>query len=481
MVCYHGRPWEMGPDDRLGNTTRRIRGARAQELLSDILQPGTLVGDYKVVDVIAVGGFGAVYQVEHAILGRAAALKILHRELGSTGDAARRFEREAKAVNIIQHPNVVDIFDFGRLPDGQPYFVMELLSGQDLQTHIEERGRLTLDEAMSILEPLCSALEAAHARGIVHRDIKASNVFRHDRPEGLRVVLLDFGVAKLLHHTGSELTTASHCALGTPACMAPEQIVGGTVSARTDVYALGALTYHMLTGELPFADSSITMMQQMHVHAQRPSPSTVVPAVRALDDVVVKAMSRNPDGRYPSVSDFLDAVRARAGAGQRGTVPPRLTRGIGVHLEILVDARDLEEPDARLLDDIDAIGAACGSALQPRGFERILDASTTALFVRVIDAGDEAQQVRDTVVALQEVVRSLESRRRPEARIEVSLVVHVDAVLASQGAVKGGELLQLASWVPVGRTPGIVTRRTVVDGADLQLEPLDDELVRIVS
>jgi serine/threonine-protein kinase len=236
--------------------------------------------------------------------------------------------------------------------------------------------------------------------------------------------------------------------------MAPEQIAGREVTARTDIYALGALTYHMLTGALPFSDSDITMMQQMHMHAQRPRLSTIVPALQVFDDVIAKAMSRNVDERYASASVLLEAVRARTVPSTRGNTGLfRLERGIGVHLEILAASHDLEEPDEQLLDAIEAVGVACTHALRPAGFEPVLDASTTILFVRVLEVGrDEAMEVTDTVSRLREIVEHAAS----DPRIGISLVVHVDAVLASQGVAKGGALRQLASWVPVARVPGIV-------------------------
>jgi serine/threonine-protein kinase len=446
----------MGADDHEA-TTRRIRGHRAGVPIAGGFEPGTQIGDYRILDVIAVGGFGTVYRVEHVVLGRTAALKVLHHDLGAAGDAARRFEREARAVNIIRHPNVVDIFDFGHLADGQPYFVMELLEGQDLQSRIDERGRLPLDEIVATLEPLCSALAAAHAHDIVHRDIKASNVFRHEQADRVRIVLLDFGVAKLLRPSSLDATTASHIALGTPACMAPEQVVGGEVTPRTDIYALGALAFHMVTGSLPFSDASITMMQQMHVHAKRPAPSDIVPTARVLDDVVARAMSRNPDDRHSTVGDFLDAVRDRARPRSVAPARPRLGRGIGVHVEVLVPQRDLEDPDDRLLDDLAWIGDAVHAALAPAGFERVMDAGTTALFVRALDDGaGEAAAIQTTAALMADVERSLAERPHFDPRVGVSVVIHADGVLASNGVVKGGDLLQLAAWVPVGRVPGIL-------------------------
>ena len=446
----------MDRDDERGNATRRIRGPDAQALPTDVLPPGTTVGDYRVTDLIAVGGFGAVYRVEHVLLGRPAALKILHRELGATGDAARRFEREAKAVNVIRHPNVVDIFDFGRLSDGQPFFVMELLNGQDLQSYIESRGRLTVDETISTLEPLCSALDAAHAHGIVHRDLKASNVFRQERQDAPRIVLLDFGVAKLLSAESGDLTTASQLALGTPACMAPEQIAGGEVTARTDVYALGALAYHMLTGMLPFAGTNITLMQQMHVHAQRPAPSSVVPSLQIVDEVIARAMRRKPEERYASASELLEDLRRRVAPPGMSPSRTRSERGAGVHLEMLIPPSELDEPDERLLDDIASIAGVAHAVLTGRGFERVLDASTSALFVRVLEPGrPEDAQVQETVQQLQEVLDTIAARARQTPVIAVSLVVHVGDVLLAEGRIHGGALLELGTWVPRERVPGI--------------------------
>src|SRR6185503_7424125 len=157
----------------------------------------------------------------------------------------------------------------GRADDGRPWFAMELLDGVDLETHIAARGRLTPGEVLTVLGPICDALACAHDAGVIHRDIKASNVFL--AADG-RVVLLDFGIAKLSDPGIGAGLTLSRQSLGTPSAMAPEQVAGREASERTDVYALGALLYHMLVGEPPFADSSPTVMQYLHCHARRPRP-----------------------------------------------------------------------------------------------------------------------------------------------------------------------------------------------------------------
>jgi serine/threonine protein kinase len=244
---------------------------------------------------IASGGFGAVYAVEHETSGAIGALKVLHAHLATSPEIAARMVREAEIIAQLHHPGVVRLLEAGLTDLGAPYLVMELLDGVDLDTVIRDRGRFAPRDALPLFEALCAGLAAAHARAVIHRDLKAANVLLCrdgvDRPE--RVVLVDFGIAKLLDGASAELT-ASRQALGTPASMAPEQIRGGTVDARTDVYALGALAYHVLTGRMAFEEASITMSQYLHLHAARPRPSEVAPVSPALDEVITRAMAIEP-------------------------------------------------------------------------------------------------------------------------------------------------------------------------------------------
>src|SRR5690349_15176532 len=151
-------------------TPPRAAPARVQ------LAPGALAGEYLLKAVLASGGHGTVYEAEHRILGRRAAVKVLHPHLTDQGEMLQRFVREARVVNQIRHPHIVDVSDFGMLPDGSPYYVMELLPGRTLSQYLQERGRLSPERALAFLEPVCGALEAAHQAGVVHRDLKASNV-----------------------------------------------------------------------------------------------------------------------------------------------------------------------------------------------------------------------------------------------------------------------------------------------------------------
>src|SRR6186713_2420115 len=211
----HGR---HGPRDRAGETkgvlpksedydkTRALgpnqgpgAAATAAAVDADALKPGTLAGAYVLKKELASGGGGTVYEAHHRILGRRAAVKVLRRQLASSPQMVARFVQEARAVNMIKHPSIVDIFEFDDLPDGRPFYVMELLEGIDLRSVLNERGRFPPGEVLEILEPVCSALQAAHDLGIVHRDLKASNIFIA-KIGGQRVIkLLDFGIAKLLH------------------------------------------------------------------------------------------------------------------------------------------------------------------------------------------------------------------------------------------------------------------------------------------
>src|SRR5438552_9506713 len=202
----------------------------------DELRPGTMAGAYVLERSLASGGGGTVYEARHRLLGRLAAVKVLRRELASSPRMVARFLREALAVNLIKHPNIVDIYEFGEMPDGRPFYVMELLEGTDLRTLLNERGRFTPTEVYEILEPVCSALQAAHDQGIVHRDLKASNILIMTQADKRVVKLLDFGIAKLMHRDAGEAgLTVVGTRLGTSYTMAPEQIRGDAVDPRTDI------------------------------------------------------------------------------------------------------------------------------------------------------------------------------------------------------------------------------------------------------
>jgi eukaryotic-like serine/threonine-protein kinase len=472
----------------MSDTTDRStspNGGAAQAGSGEIA-PGTRIGDYLVTETLARGGFGTVYRVEHALLGRPAALKLLHAELASSDEALARFELEARAVNRIGHPNVIDIHDFGRLPDSRPYYIMELLAGTDLERALRAHGRLPLDEALDILAPLCDALAAAHDKGIIHRDIKASNVFLSERDGRRRVILLDFGVAKLIDPVQQAGITTSRHAVGTPTSMAPEQIVGGPVDARTDVYALAALVYHLIVGEPPFPGQSSTITQYMHMHARRPRAGAKVGVPMAVDDVLVRAMSIAPAERHAGPRELLAALRAAASETTGRTAPTPTTpgRALAVHIDVRVAPASLEDPDEALLADLEGVLPLAGGFHRARGFAAAMEAGNSLLMTVLLpdDRAEDATTRAQAVSAARELDAALVARPGRDARVHVNLVLHAGRVLIAGEKVKGGELMRLSAWVPDVNLDGVAGTAEALAGLDLATDPVagGDGLLRIL-
>jgi serine/threonine-protein kinase len=280
---------------------------------------GMMVGEYRIESKLGEGGMGCVYGAIHPVIAKRAAIKILHPEFSAKPDIVERFIQEARSVNQIGHPNIVDIFSFGALPDGRPYLAMEYLNGESLRTRLRRR-RLPMREVFDVVETISNALAAAHGAGIVHRDLKPDNIFLVEGTwGGARVKLLDFGVAKLLGDD-KPIHTRTGNLLGTPAYMSPEQARGRAVDHRTDIYALGALFFEMLTGALPFPAKNTADMLSSHLHTPPPSPrtrnSTVPPE---LDRLVLAMMAKDPNAR-PTLSDVCGVIARLRGSGVMATI-----------------------------------------------------------------------------------------------------------------------------------------------------------------
>ena len=224
---------------------------------SDIMNEGDLigveVGGYLIDGVLGRGGMGIVYAATHPMIGKRAAIKVLKPSLSNNPATVERFVQEARAVNQIGHPNIVDIFAFGALPDGRSYLVMDLLEGESLRKRVK-RGPLTISEATHVIDEVASALTAAHDKGFIHRDLKPDNVYLVAHAGRTECKLLDFGLAKLTSNMGTPRAyrTATGAQLGTPDYMSPEQLQGaGKVDARTDIYALGVMAFEIVVGERP--------------------------------------------------------------------------------------------------------------------------------------------------------------------------------------------------------------------------------------
>ncbi len=304
------------------------------------MRPGDQVGEYRIEVKIGEGGFGAVYRAVHPVIGKTAAVKLLHRQFSSNPQMVSRFIAEAKAVNQIRHKNIIDIFAFGALPDGRQYYVMELLEGMTFDRYIKQRGRLPVEEALPILRGVGRALDAAHAAGIVHRDLKPENIFIQFDEEGTPTPkLLDFGIAKLLGESSDQShKTRTGTPMGTPYYMSPEQAFGRAVDHRSDIYSFGIMTNEALTGRVVFDGESIMDVLFKHVNLPPPRMSERCPELPAsLDEPVLRMLAKDPSGRPQTVMEALDDLsRAANEAGfnvpapVRGGIPPARVSDRGV-------------------------------------------------------------------------------------------------------------------------------------------------------
>ncbi|WP_236069254.1 serine/threonine-protein kinase [Citreicoccus inhibens] len=268
---------------------------------------GMKLGEYELRSRIGVGGMGLVYDGIQPLIGKRVAVKVLRPELAHSAEQVARLLAEARAVNAIRHRGIIDIFGFGQVPDGRQYIVMEFLDGQPLDAVLAEKGRLPVHEALALLEEVLGGLAAAHGAGVVHRDLKPSNIFLVQQPDGSRYVkLLDFGLAKRGEGpTGRTAQTRTDMVVGTPEYMAPEQARGQEVGPMTDLYAMGVVTFEMVTGRLPFVGSSPVDLLMKHVEARPPRPSEFVPDLPpALDAFVLQMLTKDPETR-PNSADTL--------------------------------------------------------------------------------------------------------------------------------------------------------------------------------
>ena len=289
---------------------------------------GWMAGEYRLGRKLGEGGFGAVYEAVHPLLKRRAAVKVLHRIAGADSEAVLRFVAEARAVNQIRNRHIIDIFSFGKLPDGRHFYVMDLLEGEPLDRFIARQGRCSVADTVQLLRPIAEALDAAHAAGVVHRDLKPQNIYLIWDAAGETVPkLLDFGMAKLLGE--SPVHTVSGTPLGTPLYMSPEQARGDLVDGRSDVYALGVLCHELLTGRLPITGDNTIAVLMAHIIQAPPRVSEVCPDLSPeLDQPVLRMLEKKPELRPASASEALsDLARAAERAGAVVPLgPPHLSR-----------------------------------------------------------------------------------------------------------------------------------------------------------
>jgi len=291
---------------------------------------GTTVGKYRLHEIVGRGGMGVVYRAEHVYIGREVAVKILHEGYGAREDSIKRFLREARAASLINHPNIVEVTDFGKATDGTVFFVMELLVGEPLDAILARERRLDLLRAITICNQLAAALGAAHSKNIIHRDLKPENVMlipREGRRELVRripdesgghevseretkfdfVKILDFGVAKVHEPEAQKRVTQAGVVFGTPEYMAPETARVGFSDARSDIYALGVMFYEMLTGVVPFTGEAPVDVMIKQVNDRVPHMRDVAPDAEITEEtehMILKALAKDPEQRQQSMEEF---------------------------------------------------------------------------------------------------------------------------------------------------------------------------------
>ncbi|MEU1432192.1 serine/threonine-protein kinase [Nocardia sp. NPDC005746] len=271
-------------------------------------------GRYDLQSLIGEGGMGRVYRAYDTETDRVVAVKVLHERLATDPEYRERFRREAHSTARLREPHIVPIHHFGEI-DGRLYLDMRLIDGTDLHTLLSQRGAMPPRLAVSFIDQAAAALDAAHAEGLVHRDVKPSNLLINGRDF---VYLIDFGIA----HSGAVGLTGVGNAIGTFTYMAPERFTTGHADARSDVYALACVLYECLTGNRPYPGDSLEQQLAGHLHTPPPRPSPARPGIPvALDEVIARGLAKNPDHRYPTAGALAAAARRAVESAPRTASP----------------------------------------------------------------------------------------------------------------------------------------------------------------
>jgi serine/threonine-protein kinase len=271
---------------------------------------GSVLGQaFRVTRVMGEGGTARVYEAQHVRLAaKRFAVKVLHSAYAAQPTIVARFRREAEAAAGIDHPNVVDVYDVDRTPDGRPYIVSEYLDGSDLGSLLKQQPSLEIPFAVRIVREICAALDAAHARNVVHRDLKPENVFLAGAGANVRVKVLDFGISKILDSASVALTRTG-MVVGTPAYMSPEQASGAEVDVRTDVYGAGAILYRLVTGKPAFSGGDTTEVLSAVLTEEPRRPRALKASIpEGLELVIQRAMAKAPGNRYASMQELDSAL-----------------------------------------------------------------------------------------------------------------------------------------------------------------------------
>jgi serine/threonine-protein kinase len=299
-------------------------GARVIYALGKEVARARELGGYRLVERLGAGGMGEVWRAEHRLLTRPAAIKLIRPDADDAPGSRRqeemraRFSREAQATASMRSPHTIEVYDFGTAGDGTFYYVMELLEGFTMEALVERFGPLPAERAIYLMTQVCRSLGEAHEEGLIHRDVKPANVFvcRYGRQVDF-VKVLDFGMVKSSRESMEMQLTGEQAVLGTPAFMAPEQVLGNrAIDARADLYAVGCLAYWLLTGQLVFTGGTAMelMLQHAHVAPDPPSMRSELAIPPALDALVLACLAKDPDGRPASAEELAEALASIPGA-----------------------------------------------------------------------------------------------------------------------------------------------------------------------
>jgi serine/threonine-protein kinase len=445
---------------------------------------GQQIGSYTILKKLGEGGMGAVYLAQHTRIGSRVAIKVLLPRHSDNHEVVTRFFNEARATAQIKHPGLIDVYDFGELPDGSAYLVMQWLEGESLATRID-RGPLEPTLLAEIGRQLCAAVGAAHAHGIIHRDLKPDNVFLvpdAELPHGLRIKVLDFGIAKLTNVKTSTVKTHSQMLLGSPAYMSPEQCRGaGAVDHRTDLYAIGCILYEMACGHPPFVYEGVGETINAHICETPTQPAALAPDLTAeLNEIIVRCLAKRPEDRHANADELMQALAAHTGSLRLGPLRPKRKT-----------AAPTEEDDTRfdpkLVDRIAAKAGLPSSQLFDSSLEATLPRSPRAPKLSTLGAS-AAESVRRPrrlrrrwwmgFAALSGVILTLalvvsHAADRPLGN-RVASAMRADPPPPAPGTAVGGGPTTTMEIAPVVVTPPEVTLKveSTPTGAEVLLGPV---------
>ncbi|HEY5941499.1 MAG TPA: serine/threonine-protein kinase [Solirubrobacterales bacterium] len=383
------------------------------------LAAGDEFAGYRIESRLGRGGMGILYLAMEPGLERRVALKLIAPEAAAEEVFARRFAEESRIAASIEHPNVVPIYAAGEA-DGVPWIAMRYVPGSDLGRWITREGRLDPTQAVALVAQVGNGLDAIHAAGLVHRDVKPANVLLSGDPGSEHAYITDFGVARNVA-TQSGLTQTGRF-VGTLDYVAPEQISGEPIDARADVYALGCLLFKLLTGEVPFPREGEAARLYAHLNDPPPAPSLYAPSVSmALDDVVVRAMSKSPEDRYPSAGDFGRAAQA-ALSGASVSVPER-TVATGA-----AATREREAPTAKLAEE-PATPSQGNRRLVVGGLLALVAIGVVAALI-VSGGGDDGARGETSVPTTSQEAKKEKSKPQPQTLTKAQLIEKGDEICA---------------------------------------------------